>query len=750
MGLLSGIFLFGLPLAGLPVIVHLLHRRRQEVVAWGAMRFLVDVTSFRKRFQRLEDLLLMLLRALLVAAFIFALARPELTGSWAGQTGPRDVVLLLDVSLSTSQSGADGMLFDAQRRQADLLIDSLTERDMVRVMLASAGPHWLSTVPTQINAATRAELHKRLAQLQPTLGAVDMLRCLREALAAPSADDDARRVIVVLTDGQAFGWRAAAGSAWREIGEEIEDAPVPPIVKVVDLGRGERTVANVAVEAVTTSRTVAAAGDLLTVTARVVNTGDEPIGATLVGWSVADAPIGATTMSALEPGQTTTVQIQHRVDRVGVFDIACRIDLSDELPLDNVGACVVEVVDDVPILIVTSDSTRDPAGSGTNFLLAALGCDRQGRRLERATVFRPNLIRAEALGDQRLGDYHCVVLADPGELPATAVHALENYVRNGGGLWITLGERTDHEAFNEMLHARGGGLAPLPLAGPALGDAADHETFIEIHPPLTKHRATTLLADTKRLDIDFGHVYRRHRFVREKGNGKVSVLLTAGQGELLAVERTWGKGRVIVQAVPLGPEWSNLPLLQAYVVMAHEWLWYLVEPAARRWNLHVGEPLRVSFTLAPFDPAEADLPALAAIVSSPLGDEAEVVPTLDAGRLVYTYGQTLFPGRYGLQRSSPDAAGPVLPFYVGRDPDESDLTPLAEQDATFLATSGKLAFAAEATPVTSADDTPGKPKPIWTALLFALLALMLVELFLATWTNRRRLRQPPGVVMETP
>ena len=41
----------------------------------------------------------------------------------------------------------------------------------------------------------------------------------------------------------------------------------------------------------------------------------------------------------------------------------------------------------------------------------------------------------------------------------------------------------------------------------------------------------------------------------------------------------------IVQAVPLGLAWSNLPLCHSFVVMVHEWLWYLTEPSLAKRNL---------------------------------------------------------------------------------------------------------------------------------------------------------------------
>ncbi len=67
------------------------------------------------------------------------------------------------------------------------------------------------------------------------------------------------------------------------------------------------------------------------------------------------------------------------------------------------------------------------------------------------------------------------------------------------------------------------------------------------------------------------------------------MLLRSGRGQVLAAGKYLGRGRVIVQCLPVGLSWSNLPLCQVYVPLVHEWLWYLSEPAVAQRNLQPGE-----------------------------------------------------------------------------------------------------------------------------------------------------------------
>jgi hypothetical protein len=110
-GILNTAMLLGLGGAALPVIVHLLNRRRDTVIDWGAMQFL-DLGNRARRRIRLAELLLMLARMGLLALVALALARPfwaprasaaagERARSGLGRDAPpRDVVLVIDGSAS--------------------------------------------------------------------------------------------------------------------------------------------------------------------------------------------------------------------------------------------------------------------------------------------------------------------------------------------------------------------------------------------------------------------------------------------------------------------------------------------------------------------------------------------------------------------------------------------------------------------------------------------------------------------------
>src|SRR5436305_6826535 len=108
----------------IPSIIHLLNRRRYEVVDWCAMQFL-QVSEVTRRRLLIEELLLMLLRMGLIAVLVLALAGPYMDDSplVSGQRTNRDVVLVFDGSASMSFRGTGKSAHEQARDWATTFVE---------------------------------------------------------------------------------------------------------------------------------------------------------------------------------------------------------------------------------------------------------------------------------------------------------------------------------------------------------------------------------------------------------------------------------------------------------------------------------------------------------------------------------------------------------------------------------------------------------------------------------------------------
>ncbi len=150
MSFLSSFFLYALPAIALPVIVHLLARKRKKIIPWGAMQFLAKANPRARRSWRLKDLLLLLLRVLVLACFIMALARPLVPASWLGGHDTRDLILVVDQSMSTCWDFGQETAYERQLELVEEVLSDYEATDFVRCVVAGEKPQWLTTYPLKV------------------------------------------------------------------------------------------------------------------------------------------------------------------------------------------------------------------------------------------------------------------------------------------------------------------------------------------------------------------------------------------------------------------------------------------------------------------------------------------------------------------------------------------------------------------------------------------------------------------------
>ena len=93
---LNPLLLWALPLCAVPIIIHLLNRRRFKKVPWAAMEFLLAAMKRNKKRLRMEQWLVLLLRTLAVLLLVGLVTRPQLGGGGllgrVGSGGERRII----------------------------------------------------------------------------------------------------------------------------------------------------------------------------------------------------------------------------------------------------------------------------------------------------------------------------------------------------------------------------------------------------------------------------------------------------------------------------------------------------------------------------------------------------------------------------------------------------------------------------------------------------------------------------------
>jgi hypothetical protein len=206
MTFLAPVLLGALPLAALPIVIHLIHLYRRRQVKWAAMIFLRAAQRMNKGLSRLRQVLILALRVAAVAAILFVITRP-LAGGWLGLTGgaPDTVLILLDRSASMEQQNlANGVSkrIAGLRNLAKAIDDAVGTRSRL-VLIDSA---WGKAEP--IEKASALLDHPATSA---TDTAADIPALLQSALDYITTNKTGRTDVWLLSDLQQSDWDAASG-----------------------------------------------------------------------------------------------------------------------------------------------------------------------------------------------------------------------------------------------------------------------------------------------------------------------------------------------------------------------------------------------------------------------------------------------------------------------------------------------------------------------------------------------------------
>ena len=128
--------LLGLGAAAIPIILHLITRRRPPTVVFPAVRYLVDTAREHQRRLRLRNILLLLVRTALIVALVLAASGPSVPISGVPGHAPSAVVVIVDNSVSSGAVAGGTAVVESLRRSAADVLSRATPEDALWLLTA--------------------------------------------------------------------------------------------------------------------------------------------------------------------------------------------------------------------------------------------------------------------------------------------------------------------------------------------------------------------------------------------------------------------------------------------------------------------------------------------------------------------------------------------------------------------------------------------------------------------------------------
>jgi hypothetical protein len=708
---------FGIAAASLPILIHLLNRRRYREVPWAAMRFLMAAIRKNQRRVKVEQWLLLAIRTLLILFVVLAMAKPFLESAGAlpflpGQRSHR--VIVLDGSLSMAYRPGESTRFDQAKSLAAQLVKDARRGDVLSVVMMGDPPRVI--VGDASPSANQPEVLKELADLTLPHGRTDLTASFQAIDRVLEVSSIQRKEIIFLTDLQVASWRKTdRDDGLRAAVAKLEARKAQSIV--IDLGKegGE----NRAVTDIRLNAPVVTMGNPTPVlTATLRNFGVNPAPSVKAQLYV-DGQLGPEQVVDLPVGSDVSVAFTPTISNPGDHVLEVRLD-DDPLLLDNRRRLAVPVRESLRVLLVDGDSKTEAFQAETDYLNVALNPQSGSPGLP--PVIRTEVASESQVARRDLSPYDVVVLCNVAQVTDGEVNALDAYLKQGGGLVVFGGDQVMAENYNRLLHKDGKGILPAAILG-SMGDATKKSGSFEFNPLGFQHPIVAPFSGADANVILGLTGTRTWQYLKLKlpTETQAKVALAYNSGDPAVIEMPKDRGKVIQVATTADAGWSTWPLHPSYPPVMEQIILQAASGKLAERNIGVGQPIDQALpALATDAPAEVVRP-----------DEARsnLKVKADGDIALFHFEETDLSGTYQVKYGPPLASESI--FAANPDPSESDPAKLDRPRLQEAIPGWTFDYMTNWKDLTGNAAAVSRRGELHRPLLFGVLALLLIESVLA-------------------
>ena len=766
--LLNPWMLLGLAGIGLPVVAHLLSRRRFDVVEWGAMQFLNPSRKTRRRL-KLEEFLLLLLRIGLITLIVLAVTRPIIPSGWFSgyhSAGARTVVIVIDGSNSMSRTdGVNSVHQHAMRRAAEFL-QSLGADDSVALIDARDQPRSVIESPLH-DLKTVAE---QIQKLPPPGGACDTLAAIEKAIGILGRSSSSAREIVVFSDRQAQGWRSSNDAEWARIDEMLKFPAVRPQVWVVDVTSHLSPVdRNISVGRIELSREMSVPDFPVRLRVPVRNNSSQEIQVPVRLLLNNQALAGKLQNPVIPSHSETLLEFDYAIRPEGTHVLSVEAETKDDvIPLDNVSHAAVHVTSSLSLLLINGTPSAVPSDRDTFFLELAFAPPEGKAPWVSARVIESSELKAV--------DFHSAAVAvccNVNTMSAEASSALGDFVAEGNGAIIACGPNVSPESFQkcfgdsgllqqlQLVRTREAPpqseeqirVAPLSIqpgwldrfrSDPARSFLKSTFTAWSLTKPASRKPNTPAPAENSQPPIPAESATGPNESIRTASAPVTLAQLSTG--DPLILETRHGNGVVLLLTSTLDRKWTDLPTRADFVPFLYEAVFHVASARSHR-NVVFAEPLLVRL---PMSPQSDKLPAK--IPDANPNDNADGRPTVsvtspdnfvmpatitEGSQAVAVFANTFAPGVYRVVAVDTSRRPIEDAFVVNYDHSEDQFVSLTPDDRARLATNDRVRFSSSLEELKQRMYGEESITELWAMLMLFFLLFLIAELLLTRRTIRK-------------
>ncbi|GAB61793.1 MAG: VWA domain-containing protein [Candidatus Jettenia sp.] len=704
---LNPLLLLGILGASIPVIIHLINKKKAISHRFAAIDFLLQTNKRISVKFKLRQLILLILRASLITFLALALAKPFLKtfgGGVSEKNVPTSNVIIVDDSYSMQYVSNSESLFASAKTAAKKIVDSLTKDDDVAIITCSgvesqALPELDYDKNTVLNLAEQLQVTFTATHITPALDAA--IEILTNAKASVKR-------IFLLTDMTKNSWNFD----WFKTGNERLQSHISGI-HIVDLSKGGM-LNNVAITHIESGLDISQKDGRGYIKVTVSNFSPVRVKSLLVRVFLDQKKVTQGFFN-IEGNASETKEFSFTLekgkDHEGWVEIP-----DDNLGIDNKRYFTMHATQKLDALLVDGDLRTNIYESETFYLEKALNPGR-----EHISSIRPTLCSVHEVNNFHFSDFNIIFLCNIETFPYEKIRELEKFVKEGGSVIFTLGSKVDPDYYNNSF----GALLPhrLHTTRTFSGDSPlseDQPLHLKAKEPV--HQALHVLSETDMNTLSSARFYRIF-YVDPTPQGSSKTILSFSDDTPAVIERQIERGKCILFTSSIDRDWTDMPVKPFFLPLIQQLCRYLSGTISE--ETQNGILVKQSWQ----SPCPYDINAIE--ITNPEGTKITVQPQLANNEKSFHYTRTDIPGIYTLTVDGKPL--PQFPSYfpVNVTTAESRLDKMEQKDITALM--GGINLTITTSPIDEGREVllGEAKKTLWGSILFLAFCILVVEAFVS-------------------
>ncbi len=628
---MNPLVLYALAAAAIPLIIHLLNRRKFKQIKFSSIEFLKQLEKKQMRNLRIRQLLLLLIRTLIVTCLVLAFARPTLQeqgGAILSDRSNIEAVILIDNSMSLNEAQLSGTVLDRLRAKFGELQKVFQPGDRITVIQATQPMENL--VPT--TQFSEDVWETALKKLQPNFLKSNISDAFEAAIPMLTTSPYAGKELYVLSDYQISGFDL------KQIQKTITSTNSEPFQKIFHIPLFHDLNDNLSVDSIAIINRLIEKNQPIEISAFITNHHPDKYLNTMVSVILNDVRVEQQQIN-LAPKSRQHVVFKLTLTTDGFVEGYVEID-PDNLIEDNRQYFNFYVPPKLSVLHLKSQQLRN---SFVPFILQPA--------IEKG-IFTLKQQSENNWSSENFTNYNVIILEGIDQISPALNRRIKNFVENGGGVLLIPGKNINTTSYQSLLSALNLGKMSGNFGNPAVSDQ-----FLSVDAISWTHPVFEGLFEQRPNRLNPIEVYAGYRLLPLAGS---NVLIRLSDRTPLLMESRLGKGSAFFLASPLQNDWNQLPSKGFVVPLLYRICYYGgVAGVSERHTVLTGGIFQSQFW-------NLEAPYQFQIVG-PQNLNFQITPTFSGTAINLNFSKTIIPGNYKLMHNDKQIAS----ISVNHWPEES-------------------------------------------------------------------------------